>query len=110
MDMHAWLSQFHRAYDVQISASGVVRIDAALPADFGRAAVPCGLHAARDLLRRESVGRPAKRFTDLALGEGAEVASVDTDIRIVDVAVDDIAHRATTRRFTQAIGSLTYVI
>ena len=77
----------------EICLAGIVRMDAALHADFGRAALPRLLRAARDLVEREIVGPAAQILAELALREGAELAAEVADVGVVDVAVDDIASR-----------------
>src|SRR5438309_1697035 len=57
---------------VEIGGAGVARVDAALHADFGGAAIPRLADAALDLVAVEVVGRPAQGVAEPALGESAE--------------------------------------
>ena len=84
---------FHRAQQGEIGLAGVVRIDAALHADFGRAALPGLAGAARDLLERKIV-RPRRAIggSALPLEKAQKPHLISADIGVVDVAVDDIAH------------------
>jgi hypothetical protein len=66
--------------------------DAALQADFDRAALGGLAAAAHDFLEREIVGPPAQALVRLALGECTECAAIETNIGVVDVAGDDVAH------------------
>src|SRR6266508_1626210 len=70
-------------------------MNAALQADFGRAALPCLDGAARDLLEREVVRPAAQVVAQLALRECAEAAGVAADVGVIDVAInhvmDDVA-------------------
>ena len=75
----------------EISLAAVIRMDAALEADLGRASLPGLGRAAHDFVEREVVRRAPQRLMRLALGEGAERAAVGADVGVVDVAVDDVA-------------------
>src|SRR5580693_7875722 len=77
--------------NAQIGLAGVVRMDAALKAYLGRASLPSLCRAAHDFLKRQVIGRTAQRLMRLALGKGAELAAVVTDVGIVDVAIDHVA-------------------
>src|SRR5215471_15791138 len=80
-----------RATDREIGGAGIFRMDAALQAHLGRAALPRLLDPPPDLREVEVIGPPAQIFTELALGEGAELAAEIADIGVVDVAGHDIA-------------------
>ena len=56
VDMHAWDRLAHGGADVEIMLAGVLRVDTALHADFGGAAVPGFARATHDFLDREVVG------------------------------------------------------
>ena len=83
--------RFDRPADVEIGLAGVVRVDAALQADLGRAPLPGFAGAARDLLEIHLVGHAAKILGQLALGERAEAAVEVADVGVVDVAIDHVA-------------------
>ena len=83
----------HRAADAQVGLAGVVGVDAALHADFRRAALPGLDGATHDLFEFQVVGLAAQVLAQLALGEGAELALEVADVRVVDVPVDDVGHR-----------------
>ena len=68
---------------------------------------PRFLCAAHDLRHVEIVRRAAQRLVRLALGEGAELAAVITDVGVVDVAVHHVAHGVATDRLAQFVGSGT---
>ena len=65
-------------------------MDAALEADLGRAALPGLVAAAHDLVERDEVRRSAQVRGELALRERAEAAAEVADVRVVDVARDNV--------------------
>src|SRR5579863_7740151 len=79
------------AANAEIGLAGVIRMDAALKTYLGGASLPRLGRAAHDFLEREVIGRAAQRLVRLALGKGAELATIVADVGIVDVAVDDVA-------------------
>src|SRR6266446_3499966 len=79
-------------------------MDAALHADFGRAAIPRFVDAALDLVAVEVVGRAAQGVAELALGKSAEPAAVVADVGVVDVAVDDVADGVAADAFAERVG------
>ncbi len=104
VDMHARHGIFHRAQQREIGRAVERRMDAALHADFGGAALPGFRGTARDFIEREVVGLAAQIVGGLALGEGAEGAFVFADVGIVDVAVDDVAHGLAADLAPQGVG------
>ncbi len=80
----------HRAHDVEVEVAGERRVDAALQADLGRAAVPCLARPAGDLVERHEVRRAAQVLRQAALREGAEAAAEVADVGVVDVPRDDV--------------------
>ncbi len=80
----------HRAQDGEIGLAGEIRMDAALHAHFGGAALPGFHRAAGDLVEIELIGPAAQMLIGPPLGEGAEAAAIGADIGVVDVAGDDI--------------------
>ena len=68
MDVDAGHGALGGVEDGEIGRAGVARMDAALHADFGRAAIPGFAHAARDLVvLAEIVGRAAQVSPSLPL-------------------------------------------
>ena len=96
--VHVGRGGFHGGDDAEIGLARIARPDAALQADLGGAALPGLARAPRDLLEREVVGLLAMAETVPALGEGAEGAAVGADVRVVDVAVDDVGHGVAAAR------------
>src|SRR3954453_10588467 len=90
--VHVQLGQdfLDRPADVDVEVAGEGRMDAALEADLGAAALPRLLTAADDLVERHEIGRPAQVGGQLALGKGTEAASEVADVGVVDVARDDV--------------------
>ena len=80
-----------RVDDGCVVLAGERRMDAALEAHLGRAAVPRLAAAADDLLVRDEVRRAAQVRRQLALREGAEAAAEVADVRVLDVPGDDVA-------------------
>ncbi len=81
----------HGRADLQVRLAGEGGVDAALEADLDGAAVPRLPRPAHDLLDRHDIGLPAQVRGQLALREGAEAAAEVADVRVVDVARDDVA-------------------
>src|SRR5436190_24376993 len=82
-------------------------MDAALHADFSRAAMPRFADTAFDFVAVEIVGRAAQGVAELALGESAEPAAVVADVGVVDVAVDDVADGVAADALAELVGGHT---
>ena len=106
VDVHLGDRRLDRPADRLIGVAGVVGMDAALQADFGRAAIPRLDRAARDFLDGEIVRRAAQILVRAAFREGAELAAEIADVGVVDVAVDDVAHDVAADRAAQRVGGL----
>src|SRR6185295_19243131 len=104
MDVQARRGLLDGAAYRQIGFTGVSRMNSALQADFDRATVPSLAGAAHDLVEREVVGATAQMLVRLALRKGAEGAAVGADIRVIDVAGDDVAHAVAAGCRAQRIG------
>ena len=104
MDMQPRHRLLDRAADAEIGGAGIFRVDAALQADFGRAALPRFLAAPDDLVHVEVVGPAAQILAELALREGAELAAEIADVGVVDVAGDDIGDRVAIDLAAQPVG------
>src|SRR5580765_6815444 len=79
-------------------------MDSALQTDLGRAALPGLLAAAHDLLVRHEVRRAAQVRRQLPLREGTEPAAEVADVRVLDVARDDVRHRVAADLAPELIG------
>src|SRR5882724_6192879 len=79
------------AADREISRPGVFRVDPALHAHLGGAALPGLLDPPLDLGKVEVIGAPAQILAELALRKGAELAPEVADVGVVDIAGHDIA-------------------
>jgi hypothetical protein len=75
-------------------------VHAALEEDSGSAEVDRLLDLAADLVEGEDVGFGVLRVRPV---EGAELAAVDADVRVVDVAIDDVGRDP---RVVQAVPDL----
>ena len=104
MDMDVGHRVLDRAADREIGRAGVIGMDAALQADFGRAALPGLAAAALDLVELEIVRPAAQVVAELAFGEGAELAAEVADVGVVDVAVDDVGDAVAARFGAQRVG------
>src|SRR5437764_580812 len=89
--MHSRQRLLDRPANREIGRAGIFRVDAALQAHLGGAALPRLLAAPDDLVHVEVVGPAAQIFAELALREGAELATEITDIGVVDIAGDNVA-------------------
>src|SRR5262245_21340927 len=89
--VHVGCSRFHRADDAEIGLARIPRPDAALQANLGGAARPGLARPRRNLLEREVVGLLAVAEAVPPLRKRTEGAAIGADIRVVDVAVDDIS-------------------
>ena len=81
------------------------RVDPALQAHLGGAALPRLLRAAHDLVHRHEEGRAAQVLGELALRERAEAALEVTDVRVLDVPRHDVGDLVAAHLAPQPIGS-----
>ena len=93
-----------RAYDGEVVVARERRVDAALQADLGRAAFPRLAQRAHDLVVRDEVRRAAQVRRELALREGAEAAAEVADVRVLDVARDDVGDLVAVDLAAQPVG------
>src|SRR2546426_681369 len=80
-------------------------MDPTLQAHFGYPPLPGLLAAPDDLLVRHQVGRTAQVGGELPLRERAEPAAEVTDVRVLDVARDDVAHLVATHLVSETVRS-----
>src|ERR1700682_3517506 len=104
MDVHRGGRLLHGPQQGQVSVAGVSGMDAALQANFGRAAVPGLERASGDLLEREVVRPTAQIIAQLALGECAEAAGIAAHVGVIDVAVDHVTDDIAAGPGAQRIG------
>ena len=93
-----------RPHDRLVVLAGEGGMDAALETHLGRAALPRLDDAADDLVVRDEVRRPAEVGGELPLREGAEAAAEIADVRVLDVARDDVAHRVAAHLAAEPVG------
>ena len=93
-----------RLDDARVVVAGERRVDPALEADLGGAALPCLAHPAHDFLVRHEVRRPAEVLGELALRERAEAAAEVADVRVLDVPRDDVRHVVAAHLATEPVG------
>ena len=94
-----------RPDDVRVVVAREGRMDPALEADLGRAALPRLLGAPHDLLERDEIRGAAQVRRQLALREGAEAAAEVADVRVLDVPGHDVADLVAADLAAQAVGS-----
>ena len=94
-----------RPDDREVVVTGERRMDPALEADLGRAAIPGFLAAAHDFLVRHEVRRTAQVRGELAFRERTEAAAEVTDVRVLDVARDDVADLVAAHLAPEAVRS-----
>src|SRR5207248_3956740 len=93
-----------RAAEVDIEVTGEGRMDSALQADLGAAPLPGLLAAADDLVERDEVRCAAQVRGEFALRECAEAAAEVADVRVVDVAGDDVGDRVAADLAPERVG------
>src|SRR6476660_9822213 len=79
-------------------------MDAALQANLRRAPLPRLFAATDDLLVGHEVRRAAQVGGQLSLRERAKAAAEVTDVRVLDVARDDVGHRVAADFAPQRVG------
>ena len=94
---------FHGLHDRKIGLARVAGADSALKTDLRRAARPGLLHSPGDLAKIEIIGLVPMPEIVPPLGESTKFASVSADVRVVDVAVDDIGHAIADAGLSQVI-------
>src|SRR5215469_11531543 len=97
-----------RAADREIGRTGVFRVDAALQAHLGRTTLPRFLNSPADFEEVEIIGPAAQIFAELTLRERAELAAEVTDVRVVDVASDNIADVIAADPVPEPVGGFTH--
>ena len=95
-----------RAADVHVEVAREGRMDAALQADLGAAALPGLLATADNLVERDEVRGAAQVGRQLPLGKGAEAAAEVADICVVDVPCDDVGDGVAADLAAQEVGGL----
>ena len=93
-----------RVHDRRVVLARERRVDPALEADLGRAAVPRLARAPDDLVVRDEVRRAAQVRRELALREGAEAAAEVADVRVLDVPGDDVADLVAAHLAAEPVG------
>ena len=106
MDMEARRRVLHGAADRDVGVAGIFRMDSALETHFRSAALPSLERTAVDLRMIEIVGPTTQVLAQLAFREGAELAAEIADVRVVDIAIDDIADAVAGHRRAQPIRRL----
>ena len=92
------------SHDRGVVVAGEGRVDPALEADLGRAALPGLARAADDLVERDEVRRAAQVRRQPALREGAEAAAEVADVRVLDVPRDDVADLVAAHLAPEPVG------
>src|SRR6266700_2432584 len=86
MHMQVRYGVLDRLHDGRVVVTGEARVDPALKADLGRAAVPRLDGTPDDLRMRDQVRPPTQVRGQPALREGTEAAAEVADVRVLDVA------------------------
>ncbi len=102
--MEAGHGLLDRADDRDVVVAVERRVDPALEAHLGRAALPGLDRAAHDLLVRHQEGRAAQVGRELPLREGAEAAAEVADVRVLDVPGHDVGHLVAVDIAAERIG------
>src|SRR5262249_33827876 len=93
-----------RAHDGEVVVAGEGGMDPALQAHLRRAALPGLLAAAHDLVMRDEIRGAAKVRREPSLGERAEAAAEVADVRVLDVAGDDVGDLVAADLASQYVG------
>src|SRR5262249_49115295 len=93
----------HRAADLEIGLAGELWMDAALETDLRRALLPRFARALADFLEGEEVGHVAQAGLGGRLREGAERARAGADVRVVDVAIQEVGRGVADARASQLV-------
>ena len=88
--VHLGNGPLDRRHDARVVVARERRVDAALKAYLGRPALPRLAHPPDDLLLGNEIRRAAQVRRELALRERAESAAEVADVRVLDVARDDV--------------------
>jgi hypothetical protein len=109
VDVHARNRLANRGADLQVRSTGETRLDPALHAHLGGAAIPGLARAPRDLVHRQRVGPATQVLAQLPFRERTELTLEVADVGVVDVAADDIRDDVATGFSTERIGSGAYL-
>src|SRR6266850_7922753 len=101
MEVNVRNSRLHSTRELDIQTAVHVRRKACLHAHFGGTHVHRFLRAAGDFLEGEEV----TFFVAIRAAESTEPAMLHTDVRKVDVAVDDVSHHVADLAPAQLVGS-----
>ena len=104
MDVQAGYRRPDRGDDLRVVVTGERRMNSALEADLGRAPHPRLDRPAHDLVQRHEECGAAQVLGELALRERAEAASEVTDVRVLDVARDDVRDLVSAHLRPQPVG------
>src|SRR3546814_3982567 len=105
MDMDIGGSRPDRVQDIQICIAIESRMNPTLQANFGCPAFHRFRRAAADLIQIEAICRSA-HVTGAAFGKSAKAATIEADVRVIDVAIDDIGHVVRSEEHTSELQSL----
>src|SRR5215207_11394571 len=92
------------AADLEVGVAGESRMDSALEADLHGAAFPGLPPAPHDLAQRDEIRPAAQVRSQPSLREGAEAAAEVADVRVVDVARDDVGDGVAVHQAPQPVG------
>ena len=100
VDVHSGHRRLHRPQNIPVIERRQAMRQTALDADFGGTKIPCLDGLFRDLLRFKEVSIGLPR----AAAEGAELASDETNVGEIDVAVHDVGDNVAGKLAAQEIG------
>ena len=99
-----WHRRLDRRHDGRVVLACERRVDPALEADLGRAALPRLAHPPDDLVLGDEVGRASEVLGELALRERAEPTAEVADVRVLDVPRDDVRDLVAAGLAPQRVG------
>ena len=104
--MHLGHNLLNGMTNIQISLTGIFRMDAALQANFGGAAVIRFSRSPHNFFMRQVIGPAPKVFTHLAFREGAELTFEITHVGIINISINTIGHLIADQMLSDRIGRL----
>ena len=108
--MHVRHGFFDGTTNVEIGVAGKGRVNTALQADLRRTAIPGFLCAAGYFIHVQQIGVATQAVAAFALRERAELAPIGAHVRVVDIAVNNVANGIARDFEAQFIRGLTDVV
>src|SRR6266511_2853659 len=105
MDVDLGEGVLDRRADLDVVVTREAGVNAALQAHLDRAALPGLAASADDLFERHQIGAATEVLGELPLREGAEAAAEVADVRVVDVARDNVGNGVAVDLAAKLVGT-----